>query len=94
MSTTQKKWADKIAESDYQGLTRRFKRGPVLDFTVPVRCNCKGGDLVVIDHWTGGCPPTASREWRYEVTCDACLWCDANGYSTKSEVIAEYPAKN
>lgn len=35
---------------------------------------------------------TASKEWRYEVTCDTCLQCDADGYANRADVLAAYSA--
>ena len=65
---------------------------PTMYFDPPVRCPwCGKADLRVIDHRHPRYDKTASRDWRYEVTCDACLDCDANGYRTVKELLAEYP---
>lgn len=54
-----------------------------LSFRPPVTCAC-GANLRVIDH--------APRKdgLRYEVTCDACLSCDPNGYGSQREVVLRY----
>ena len=57
-----------------------------------MRCHCGQDNLTVIDHCALWYEPTASKEWRYEVTCDTCLQCDANGYATRAEVLAAYSA--
>ena len=74
-------------------LVRRFRHSTYLDFTAPQECPCCRGKLEVKDHrapWFSP-PYTASKEWRYEVTCETCGWCDCNGYANRCEVLAAYP---
>lgn len=61
-----------------------------MDFVPAIRCHCGKADLVIIDHCAPWYEFTASLDWRYEVTCDECLDCDANGYANKREIIEEY----
>lgn len=74
-------------------LLRRFRHSTYLDFAAPQACALCGGRLEVKDHrapWFSP-PYTASPEWRYEVTCETCYWCDCNGYANRREVLAAYP---
>ena len=71
-------------------LVRRFHHSRRLDFAPPIRCHCGRGDLTVIDHRAPWSAPTASPKWRYEVTCDECLWCDPDGYQTRADILAAY----
>lgn len=76
-------------------LVRRFRHSTCLDFTAPQECPSCRGKLEVKDHrapWFSP-PYTASKEWRYEVTCETCGWCDCNGYTNRREVLEAYPAK-
>jgi len=78
-----------------QRLVRRFANSTYLDFEQPKACDC-GGQLEVKDHrapWFSP-PYTASAEWRYEVMCEACGWCDCNGYANRREVLSEYPTNS
>lgn len=70
-------------------LQRRGKLFRRLDFFPPIPCDCGNGNLVVLDHHhplLGG----TGRTWRYEVTCDACLICDPDGYRTQRDVLVAY----
>ena len=74
-------------------LVRRFRHSTYLDFTAPQECPRCRGKLEVKDHrapWFSP-PYTASKEWRYEVTCETGGWCDCNGYANRREVLAAYP---
>lgn len=77
---------------DQQRLVRRFHHSRRLDFERPLRCHCGKDNLTVIDHRAPWYEPTASKEWRYEVTCDTCLQCDAAGYANRSDVLKAYSA--
>lgn len=71
-------------------LVRRCGPASRLDFEPAVApCEC-GGKLAVKDHRIPGFEPTASLEWRYEVVCESCSWCDCNGYQTRREVLDVY----
>ena len=65
-----------------------------MDFDPPVRCHCGRDNYVVIDHRAPWNNPTASKEWRYEVTCDTCYDCDANGYANRKQVMEVYSKPN
>ena len=71
-------------------LVRRFRHSTYLDFTAPQECPRCQEKLEVKDHRAPWFSPqyTASKEWRYEVTCKACGWCDCNGYANRREVLA------
>jgi len=74
-------------------LVRRFHHSTHLDFTAPQECPSCRGKLEVKDHrapWFSP-PYTASKEYRYEVACSTCEWCDCNGYANRCEVLAAYP---
>ena len=74
-----------------QKLVRLEKQSRRLDFVYPIRCDCGEDNLYVIDHRSSYYQATANREWRYEVTCDACRQCDPDGYQNRNEVIEAYP---
>lgn len=71
-------------------LVRRSRHSTFLDFTpVAPRCRC-GGELEVKDHRAPWYDATASAEWRYEVRCEVCSYCDCNGHSSRAAVLAAY----
>lgn len=77
-------------------LVRRFHHSTYLDFTDQQECPLCRGKLEVKDHrapWFSP-PYTASKEWRYEVTCETCGWCDSNGYANRREVLSAYPTNS
>ena len=69
-------------------LVRRHRLSCRLHFDPPILCPCLMANLFVIDYRHPRFPPKASREFRYEVTCDACLCSDPNGYATRKQVLA------
>ena len=75
-------------------LVRRFRHSRRIDFDPPILCHCGKDNLTIIDHRVPWYEPTASRDWRYQVTCDTCLQCDCNGYQTRQDVLAAYPAND
>lgn len=68
-------------------LTRRGRLCRRLDVAPPCPCPRCGRPVVVVDHRTPLLHATASRQWRYEVTCDACGYSDADGYPTRRAVV-------
>jgi len=71
-------------------LVRRSRHSRRLDFKPAIPCRCGKDMLTVIDHRAPWYASSASRELRYEVTCDTCLQCDADGYQNRAEVLEAY----